>query len=88
MTNILLREAESLIMATRLLDEERPASQSPRVWTTTAKSQRKNQGKGVSPPQLAQDWVDALDKTSDAGAVWRKLATLPTQIWPCVKSFL
>lgn len=77
MTKILLHNAESLIQVTGLLSDEdfcqAGASKPFRIWAATAKRQ---DGK-VSPPQLAQCLVDALDEARNAGLnIWRDLATL------------
>lgn len=83
-TDILLREAESLIHVTRLLNEEEElSSELLRPWTASTSNKD-----GVSQPQLAQDWVDALDKANDAGSLWRELATLLPGLPYCAMSFL
>jgi hypothetical protein len=67
---MLLHEAENLIQVTRLLSEEslpkNQASEHPTPWATNAS------------PQLAPDWVDVLNKTSDAAgaAVWQELTAI------------
>jgi hypothetical protein len=80
--NIILRKAESLIHVTRLLnDEENPR----RIWAATARGW----DEGSSAPQLAQDWVDALDKASDRRpTIWGELATLLPEIRHCVDSLV
>ncbi|EOA81106.1 uncharacterized protein SETTUDRAFT_35980 [Exserohilum turcica Et28A] len=84
LTDILLREAESLIHVTRLLNEEEElSSELLRPWTASTSNKD-----GVSQPQLAQDWVDALDKANDAGSLWRELATLLPGLPYCAMSFL
>lgn len=85
MSDVLLREAESLIHETRLLDEEDEPlfSTSTRPWAASTGNEN-----GVSQPQLAQDWVDALDKVDDSGSVWRELATLLPEVLHCGISFL
>jgi hypothetical protein len=83
-TDILLHEAENLIHVTRLLNEEEElSSELLRLWTAST-----NVDDEVSQPQIAQDWVDALDKANDAGSLWRELATLLPGLHHCATSLL
>ncbi|KAL2272403.1 hypothetical protein FJTKL_06742 [Diaporthe vaccinii] len=80
LSGILLREADSLVEMTRLLDEEsgkrkqwpERASRAPSPWATATIS--KDSG-GLSKAQLTQDWVNAMDQTSEEGegAPWFEL---------------
>jgi hypothetical protein len=88
-SNVLLREAENLIHVTELLNGEdlldRMESKPPRIWAATT---RLLNGRTAG-PQLAQDWVDTLNKARDTGpTMWVELATLLPEIWRYIESFV
>ncbi|KAF5973464.1 hypothetical protein FBULB1_8289 [Fusarium bulbicola] len=76
LSTIFLCEADQFISLTSLLDEEdqenKGTQKGPRPWVTAD-----SDGKKMSYPMLAKDYVDALDQAKDAGEAWCNLAALP-----------
>ncbi|KAG4269039.1 hypothetical protein FPRO04_12316 [Fusarium proliferatum] len=88
LSTIFLCEADQFISLTSLLDEEgqenKKTQKGPRPWVTAD-----SDGKKMSYPMLAKDYVDALDQAKDAGEARCNLAALPPKyiyymnlIWP------
>jgi hypothetical protein len=71
-SGILLREVDSLVEMTRLLDEEQNRNgertlEAPVPWAAPTTS--KNGGR-LSKPRLRQEWVDAMDQTGERVTLW------------------
>ena len=91
MSGILLREADSLVEVTRLLDEEswmgKQALKAPSPWVVATKLK---DGGGMPKAQLTQNWVDAMNQTDEErnGAPWHELTKHLSSSWLFMHKFV
>ncbi|KAK3366460.1 hypothetical protein B0H63DRAFT_90737 [Podospora didyma] len=78
LSGIILREIDILICRTELLSDR---NSGPSPWAAT-------EGGDHSSPQLAQDWVKALDEACGEGTTWHELAKVVPNIDPCFMSVI